>query len=174
MAAAALPAQSRPPARDDRGSDRDVTVYRTDGADPLRIINGRMAADADRAVLGIGTGSGGDRDTLGLLVTTITPNGPAEKAGLEEGSRIAAINGVFGQATAEGAFEGFRAHTTEVEAALGSTVAALPRQPRDRRAGRPDPKVVPTWRDSLTTPRLEPDVVLREQEAHEGEVLVLT
>jgi hypothetical protein len=24
---------------------------------------------------------------------------------------------------------------------------------------------VPTWRDSLTTPRLEPDVVLREQEA---------
>jgi len=78
---------------------------------------------------------------------------------------IAAINGVFGQATAEGAFEGFRAHTTEVEAAPGSTVAALPRQPRDRRAGRPDPKVVPTWRDSLTTPRLEPDVVLREQEA---------
>src|SRR5207237_1090021 len=38
--------------------------------------------------------STGSRDTLGLLVSTVTRNGPAEKAGIEEGNRIAAINGV--------------------------------------------------------------------------------
>src|SRR5687767_1368718 len=50
--------------------------------------------DEDRAVLGIGTSSGGERDTLGLLITSITSGGPAEQAGLEEGNRIAAGNGV--------------------------------------------------------------------------------
>jgi len=54
----------------------------------------RSSDDEDRAVLGISTGSSGDRDTLGLLVTSVTPGGPAEKAGIEEGNRIAAINGV--------------------------------------------------------------------------------
>jgi predicted metalloprotease with PDZ domain len=48
-----------------------------------------------RAVLGITTGgSGSARDTLGVLITSITPNGPAERAGLEEGNRIQAINNV--------------------------------------------------------------------------------
>jgi serine protease Do len=50
--------------------------------------------DGDRAVIGITTGSGSARDTLGILVSTITAGGPAEKAGLEEGMRISAINGV--------------------------------------------------------------------------------
>lgn len=50
--------------------------------------------DADRAVLGINTGSSGERDTLGLLIVSVTPGSPAEKAGLEEGNRIAAINGI--------------------------------------------------------------------------------
>lgn len=51
--------------------------------------------DADRAVIGITTGgSGSARDTLGVLISMVTPGGPAEKAGLEEGNRIAAINGV--------------------------------------------------------------------------------
>ena len=50
--------------------------------------------DEERAALGVGTSSGGERDTLGLLITSITPGGPAEQAGLEEGNRIAAINGV--------------------------------------------------------------------------------
>jgi hypothetical protein len=53
------------------------------------------AFDGPRAVLGISTGgSGSARDTLGLLITSITPNGPAERAGLEEGNRIQAINNV--------------------------------------------------------------------------------
>ncbi|MGQ0715648.1 MAG: PDZ domain-containing protein [Gemmatimonadaceae bacterium] len=53
-----------------------------------------IGGDAEeRAALGVGTSSGGERDTLGLLITSITPGGPAEQAGLEEGNRIAAING---------------------------------------------------------------------------------
>jgi serine protease Do len=50
--------------------------------------------ESDRAALGISTSSSGKRDTLGLLIVSITPGGPAEKAGLEEGNRIAAIKGV--------------------------------------------------------------------------------
>lgn len=49
---------------------------------------------ADRAVLGISTAPGGMRDTLGLLVSSITSDGPAEKAGVLEGDRLQAINGV--------------------------------------------------------------------------------
>ena len=51
--------------------------------------------DTPRAALGINTSmSGTRRDTLGLLITSIMRGGPAEKAGLEEGNRLAAINGV--------------------------------------------------------------------------------
>ena len=51
--------------------------------------------DAPRAALGINTSmSGTRRDTLGLLITSIVRGGPAEKAGLEEGNRLAAVNGV--------------------------------------------------------------------------------
>ena len=48
-----------------------------------------------RAALGIGTQATGTlRDTLGLMITSITRGSPAERAGLEEGNRLAAINGV--------------------------------------------------------------------------------
>ena len=51
--------------------------------------------DTPRAALGINTSmSGTRRDTLGLLITSMVRGGPAEKAGLEEGNRLAAINGV--------------------------------------------------------------------------------
>ena len=50
---------------------------------------------AHRAALGVvTTATGTARDTLGLMITSITRGSPAEKAGLEEGNRIAAINGV--------------------------------------------------------------------------------
>ena len=48
-----------------------------------------------RAVLGIQlSATGTRRDTIGVFVSRVTPNGPAEKAGIVEGDRIAAINGV--------------------------------------------------------------------------------
>jgi S1-C subfamily serine protease len=50
--------------------------------------------ERDRAMLGVTTGSSGKRDTLGLLVESVTSGSPAEKAGIEEGNRIASINGV--------------------------------------------------------------------------------
>ena len=57
--------------------------------------------EAPRAALGVSTSSTGTRrDTLGVLITSIVRGGPAEKAGLEEGNRIAAINGVSLRANA--------------------------------------------------------------------------
>jgi hypothetical protein len=47
----------------------------------------------DRPALGISTTSGGMRDTLGLLVTGVANDGPADKAGIEEGDRLQTVNG---------------------------------------------------------------------------------
>ena len=53
------------------------------------------SAMAKRAALGIELRSTGThRDTLGVFVEAVTPQGPAETAGIVEGDRIAAINGV--------------------------------------------------------------------------------
>lgn len=53
------------------------------------------ATGADRAVLGLSLGgTGSRRDTLGILVVGVSDEGPAARAGIEEGDRIAAINGV--------------------------------------------------------------------------------
>ena len=124
--------------------DPKQSIYRFRGAEP------RVFAAATRCVREALDGSA-------LACDHTRRNAPAV---------IAAINGVFGQAAAEGAFEGFRPHTTEAPPSPSADgVEALPRSPRDRRAERPDPKAVPVWRDTLTTPRLEPDVVLREREA---------
>jgi hypothetical protein len=51
-------------------------------------------ASGSRAMIGISTSSGSKRDTLGVLISSITEGGPAEKAGLAEGDRIQAVNGV--------------------------------------------------------------------------------
>ncbi len=50
--------------------------------------------DEDRPRIGVSTGPSGKRDTLGLLVTSVTRGGPAEKAGIEEGDRLVSVNGV--------------------------------------------------------------------------------
>lgn len=50
---------------------------------------------ANRAALGLQLrATGTRRDTLGVFVEAVTPSGPAETAGIVEGERIAAINGV--------------------------------------------------------------------------------
>src|SRR3954468_17625755 len=70
-------------------------------SEPVRAPSGRTFTyessdpQSPRAALGVVTSSTGTpRDTLGLMITSISRGGPAEKAGLEEGNRIAAINGV--------------------------------------------------------------------------------
>ncbi len=77
---------------------------------------------------------------------------------------LAAVNQVFEQAVAHGSYSGFRAHTTEVQAMPGAGVRGLPTVPRSSlsKGEGADPTV---WRDSLTTPRHEPEELLREHEA---------
>ncbi len=86
----ALPAS----AQDKTPGSGDRTPH-PDCAAPLhRSVNAFFSMrDENRAVLGIGTTSGGMRDTLGLLVTEVTAGGPAEKAGIEEGDRLVSVNG---------------------------------------------------------------------------------
>jgi C-terminal processing protease CtpA/Prc len=51
--------------------------------------------DEPHAVIGVSTSNAAtNRDTLGVLVSIVRSGSPAEKAGIEEGNRIAAINGV--------------------------------------------------------------------------------
>jgi serine protease Do len=52
-------------------------------------------SDDNRAVLGVSLAvTGSKRDTLGVLIIGVNDDGPAGKVGLEEGNRIAVINGV--------------------------------------------------------------------------------
>ncbi|MEO7085318.1 MAG: PDZ domain-containing protein [Gemmatimonadaceae bacterium] len=54
-----------------------------------------MLADEPKAVIGIATTSAASsRDTLGVLVASVRSGSPADKAGIEEGNRIASVNGV--------------------------------------------------------------------------------
>jgi serine protease Do len=62
--------------------------------------------DRDRAAIGVSTSSGGMRDTLGLLVSSVTAGGPADKAGIEEGNRLVSINSVSLRLSAADASEG--------------------------------------------------------------------
>jgi hypothetical protein len=88
LAGAAVPAAASAQAN---RSD-DVRIRRAPEARALiRAFGSGRAGSA----LGVGTRVTGTlRDTLGLLVTSITKDSPAERAGLEEGNRLAAINGV--------------------------------------------------------------------------------
>jgi S1-C subfamily serine protease len=82
------------------GTSRAVTV-KTVSAAELDGSQSRAAArirtdDDDRSgAIGLSVGgTGSARDTLGLFVSSVVGNGPAEKAGVIEGERIAAVNGV--------------------------------------------------------------------------------
>lgn len=57
--------------------------------------NGDGDAPDARALLGMTLGtSGTDRDTLGLLITQVLRDSPADRAGIDEGNRLAEIDGV--------------------------------------------------------------------------------
>jgi membrane-associated protease RseP (regulator of RpoE activity) len=89
--------------------DSTCTKY-SDGRVECRVFRRRLAEDsafgnriflrmdsamAKRAALGLELrATGTRRDTLGVFIEAVTPKGPAESAGIIEGDRIAAINGV--------------------------------------------------------------------------------
>jgi hypothetical protein len=89
--------------------DSTCTKY-SDGRTECRVFRRRVSGDSafgnriflrmdsvmeKRAALGIELrATGTRRDTLGVFVEGVTPKGPAESAGIIEGDRIAAINGV--------------------------------------------------------------------------------
>ncbi|ABM94247.1 UvrD-helicase domain-containing protein [Methylibium petroleiphilum] len=77
---------------------------------------------------------------------------------------LAVLNAVFAHAQAGGRFDDFRPHTTDVSEPPGA-VWLLPAVPRPEKGG---PVVAAGgWRDSLTTPRTEPEEVLRRIEAEQ-------
>ncbi len=70
---------------------RDANDVRSERTAPAAVA----AASDTRTLLGIVLSTSGNaRDTIGLLVSVIVPGGAAERAGIEEGNRIATINGV--------------------------------------------------------------------------------
>lgn len=82
------------------GASRAVTVKTVsaaelDGSQARAATRVRTDDDDKSGAIGVSVGgSGSVRDTLGLFVSSVVGNGPAEKAGLIEGERIAAVNGV--------------------------------------------------------------------------------
>ena len=65
------------------------------GAATIDRLLGAAGRDADRATIGVTLGSTGSaRDTLGAFVLSVAEGGPAERAGIHEGARIAMIDDV--------------------------------------------------------------------------------
>ncbi len=78
---------------------------------------------------------------------------------------LAALNAVFEEAQAAGDYADFRPHTTERPAEPGAGVFRLPLSPRPPRAGKGGEAEPKPWRDTLLTPRRDPERALAEQEA---------
>ena len=78
-----------------RLADRDSVAPRRVEAPRARVREIRRERLADRASLGVQVGAtGSPRDTLGVFVMGVDDKGPAARAGVIEGNRIAAIDGV--------------------------------------------------------------------------------
>ncbi len=98
--------------RDGRTQDLRVKTANSDSLFRTRdVVRFNRADMEDRPTLGIGIGSSGSRrDTLGVLVISVPDSTPAAAAGLEEGNRIAAINGVDLRLAREDAGDNFMAN----------------------------------------------------------------
>jgi hypothetical protein len=100
LTAAAL-AAATPAGAQTRREPAPRRVEPTPAPDARTFIYRSSEDESPRAALGVSTSATGTkRDTLGLLITSVTRGGPAEKAGLEEGNRLASINGVSLRAAA--------------------------------------------------------------------------
>ncbi|MEO7521601.1 MAG: PDZ domain-containing protein, partial [Gemmatimonas sp.] len=86
------------------GAERSVSV-KTVSASELnssarnKVIARQNSSDAsvneNRGVIGMSIGGTGNaRDTIGLFINSVVTDGPADKAGVVEGERIASVNGV--------------------------------------------------------------------------------
>ncbi len=98
--------------RDGRTQDLRVKTANSDSLFRTRdVVRFNRADMEDRPTLGIGIGSSGSRrDTLGVLVISVPDSTPAAAAGLEEGNRISAINGVDLRLAREDAGDNFMAN----------------------------------------------------------------
>jgi S1-C subfamily serine protease len=90
------------------GGERRTVRIRTGDSDSLFGHRRLSRNDLDeRASLGIGLASTHSRrDTLGVFVMYVDDSGPAARAGIEEGNRIAAINGIDLRVDREDATDG--------------------------------------------------------------------
>lgn len=80
---------------DGRVECKIIRGLRGDSAFRNRVPYRMDSAMAKRAAIGLELrATGTRRDTLGVFVAAVTPKGPAESAGIIEGDRIAAINGI--------------------------------------------------------------------------------
>ncbi|MEN9509173.1 MAG: hypothetical protein RLZZ621_1736 [Gemmatimonadota bacterium] len=121
-----------------------------------------------RRVIGVVVGSTGSRrDTVGLFVSQVTPNGPAERAGLVEGDRIAAMNGVDLRVPAEDIEDPAvgAARANRFVRAIAEADSGRPVQLQVVRAGQPrDIRVVPepeTIGRTFLGQRLDPEMAVR-------------
>src|SRR4029079_1974 len=86
------------------GDEVDLRVYAGGATKPIKVKTVAPAdlyetysrrLDEERATLGLNFAvTGSSRDTIGVFVMSVEDNGPAAKAGIEEGSRLASVNGV--------------------------------------------------------------------------------
>ena len=74
---------------------KTMSAAELEGSSRTRVASRTSAEDENRGMIGLSIGgSGTSRDSIGLFVNSVVPNGPAEKAGVVEGERIASVNGV--------------------------------------------------------------------------------
>lgn len=98
LGASSLNAQTKPKteSKERVWKDAEESCTSKDGKTECRVV--RWKEDSSmikRAALGVRVQTTGTkRDTIGVFIAGVVPDGPAEKAGIVEGERIVSINGV--------------------------------------------------------------------------------